>query len=157
LWKPVGRFWVMVRMAGLRPLLDRDFLVASERSECGYKISRGEAIRRYMSGIKERFGQKQTKHHVGAMSALPPKEVGRSSDATVWDLPATPKRRAHLSALVKCCGLLQKSACTIVESRCHWKSPRRRAAFPSGRERGPLTPESGHVQCTSACPLWAKS
>src|SRR5262249_55210329 len=65
LWKPVGRFWVMVRMADLRPLLDRDFLVASERSECGYKISRGEAIRRYKSGIKERFGSKADKTPCG--------------------------------------------------------------------------------------------
>src|SRR5262249_29888928 len=36
--------------------LDRDFSIASGRLECRHKDSRGEAIRRYKSGIKIRFG-----------------------------------------------------------------------------------------------------
>src|SRR5262249_27442346 len=77
--------------------LDRDFSIASERSECRHKDSRGEAIRRYKSGIKillwvkrgtfthlwpmSALGQKQTWEDVKAMSALPPKaDIGLSRE-----------------------------------------------------------------------------
>src|SRR5262249_26260593 len=84
-------------------------------------------------------GQKQTKRPVGAMSALPPQkrifrparasqanfrdrrrdvvETGRLGSESSQTGRTVTRRRAHLSALVECCGLLQKSACTIVVSR----------------------------------------